>query len=65
MAFVKPAVEHWLEQEISQWVHHEGTVRQPITPRADTLPLSYISVFYRQNSVLTPSDQFFKDINEV
>ena len=23
MAFVTPVVEHWLEQEIAQWVHHE------------------------------------------
>ena len=21
-AFVTPVVEHWLEQEIAQWVHH-------------------------------------------
>ena len=23
-AFVTPVVEHWLEQEIAQWVHHEA-----------------------------------------
>ena len=23
MAFVTPVVEHWLEEEIAQWVHHE------------------------------------------
>ena len=23
-AFVTPVVEHWLEQEIEQWVHYEG-----------------------------------------
>ena len=22
-AFVTPVVEHWLEREIAQWVHHE------------------------------------------
>ena len=22
MAFVTPVVEHWLEREIAQWVHH-------------------------------------------
>ena len=32
MAFVTPVVEHWLEQDITQWVHHEGSIRQPITP---------------------------------
>ena len=21
-----PVVEHWLEQEIAQWVHHEGSI---------------------------------------
>ena len=25
--FVTPVVEHWLEREISQWVHHEGSIR--------------------------------------
>ena len=32
-AFVTPVVEHWLEREIAQWVHHEGSIRQPIAPR--------------------------------
>ena len=30
MAFVTPVVEHWLEQEIAQWVHHERSIRRPI-----------------------------------
>ena len=25
-AFVTPVVEHWLEREIAQWVHQEGTI---------------------------------------
>ena len=25
-AFVKPVVEHCLEREITQWVHHEGSM---------------------------------------
>ena len=25
--FVTPVVEHWLEREIAQWVHHEGCER--------------------------------------
>ena len=29
---VTPVVEHWLEREIAQWVHHEGSIRQPIAP---------------------------------
>ena len=28
-AFVTPVVEHWLEREIAQWVHHEGSIRRP------------------------------------
>ena len=32
MAFVTPVMEHWLEREIAQWVHHEGSIQQPITP---------------------------------
>ena len=31
-AFLKPVVEHWLEREIAQWVHHEGSIRRPIVP---------------------------------
>ena len=33
MTFVTPVVEHWLESEIGKWVHHEGSIRRPITPR--------------------------------
>ena len=25
-AFVTPVLEHWLEREIAQWVHHEGSI---------------------------------------
>ena len=35
MAFVTPVVEHWLEQEIAQWVHHEGSIQRPITPQVN------------------------------
>ena len=27
-AFVTPVMEHWLEREIAQWVHHEGSIQQ-------------------------------------
>ena len=26
-AFATPVVRHWLEREIAQWVHHEGSMR--------------------------------------
>ena len=28
MAFDIPVMEHWLEREIAQWVHHEGSIKQ-------------------------------------
>ena len=31
-AMVTPVVEHWLEREIAQWVHHEGSIQRPIAP---------------------------------
>ena len=33
-AFVTPVVEHWLEREIAQWVHHEGCVCVCVRVRA-------------------------------
>ena len=30
--FVTPVVEHWLEREIAQWVHHEASIRRSIAP---------------------------------
>ena len=36
-AFVTSVVEHWLEREIAQWVHHEGSIRRPIAPWANAL----------------------------
>ena len=36
-AFVTPVVEHWLEREMLQWVHHEGSIRRSIAPRANGL----------------------------
>ena len=32
MTFDTPVVKHWLEREIAQWVHHEGSIRRPIAP---------------------------------
>ena len=31
-AFVTPAMEHWLEREMAQWVHNEGSIQRLITP---------------------------------
>ena len=36
-AFATPVVEHWLEWEIAQWVHREGSIQQPIAQWANAL----------------------------
>ena len=40
MAFVIPVVENWLEQEIAQWVHHEGSIQRPIAPWTNALTMN-------------------------
>ena len=45
-AFVTPVMEHWLEKEIAQLVHHKGSIQQPIAPWVDTVPRSYISLIF-------------------
>ena len=37
MAFVTSVMELWLEREIAQWVHHEGSIRRPIALSANVL----------------------------
>ena len=47
MAFVTPVVEHWLEREITQWIHHEGSTQQPIAFTAELhLAPAYLSKCY-------------------
>ena len=42
-AFVAPVVEHWLEREIAQWVHHEGSIRDVLSASLNkTFPFRYI-----------------------
>ena len=41
-AFVTPIVEHWLEQEIAQWVHYKGRSDDPSHHERILLPWSYI-----------------------
>ena len=38
-AVVTPVVEHWVEQDLAQWVHHEGSIWQPIAPWANALTM--------------------------
>ena len=45
MAFVTPVVEHWLEREISQWVHSmKDRSDDPSHHELTLLPRSYISL---------------------
>ena len=37
MSVVIQVVEHWLEREIAQWVHNEGSIRRPIAPLGNAL----------------------------
>ena len=30
-------LEHWLEREVAQWVHHEESIRRPIAPWSSAL----------------------------
>ena len=44
-AFVKPVMEHWLEQEIAQWVHPmKDRSNDPSHHERTLLPRSYISL---------------------
>ena len=45
-AFVTPVVEHWLEWEIAQWVHHEGSIRRPRENRDNICSLFGIMFVY-------------------
>ena len=29
-AFVTLVVDHWLEREVAQWIHHEGSTDDPL-----------------------------------
>ena len=43
-AFVTPVVEHWLEREIAQWVHHKDRSDDPSHHDRTLLSRSYISL---------------------
>ena len=71
MAFVTPVVGHWLEAEIAQWVHDEGSILWPITPWSGPLPWSCISLHnpvindshLQENALVCPAKQMeFMDL---
>ena len=39
--FVTPIVEHWFEEVLAQWVHHEESIWWPIALWVDALPWTY------------------------
>ena len=48
-AFVTPVVEHWLEREIAQWVHHmKDRSDDPSHHERTPLPRSYISLLHQK-----------------
>ena len=49
-AFVTPVVEHWLEQEIAQWVHPMKD--QSNDPSHHELKLAVLYLFYLLTNVL-------------
>ena len=55
MALVTPVVEHWLEREIAQWVHHmKDRSDDPSHHERTLLPRSYISlqiIFFMHTSL--------------
>ena len=41
---------HHTERELTQWVHHEGSIRRPVAVWADVLPRSYISLLMQRRT---------------
>ena len=52
--FVTPVLEHWLEWEIAQRVHHEGPIWWPIAPRVNALLHQSWSTGRMRNSSMGP-----------
>ena len=53
-AFVTPVMEHWLEQEIAQWVDHEGSIRQ-----AERIPVVVVVVVNSSSSSSSSSSSLY------
>ena len=46
-------MKHWLEWEIAQWVHHEGSIQQPIALWADALTTTHYKSWYQNTKSAT------------
>ena len=55
-AFVTSIVEHWLEQEIAQWVRHERLIRRQIGTMSEC---SYHGAASRSNKLETTKENLF------
>ena len=56
-AFLTPVVEHWLEREIAQWIHHEGSIHRTMSERSyhgatSRSPLGVTNMWYNATNVL-------------
>ena len=60
-AFVTPVVEHWLEREIAQWVHHMKDRSDDPSP----IPRSYISLPDNKNNNDDDDDDNNKNSNNI
>ena len=58
MVFVTPVMEQWLEWEIAQWVHREGSIRRPIC-----CPMSSFSCQHSRSLCLNDFFDFFINYN--
>ena len=57
-SFVTPVMEHWLEWEIVQCVHNEGSIQWPVAPWANalTMELHFIPILHRKEGKILVND---------
>ena len=55
--FVTPVLEHWLEQEIANWVQYERSILQPMASSVNALPRICIYMCVCVYTCLTPNSR--------
>ena len=50
-------MKHWLEREIVQWVHHEGSTQRPIAPRGNALTTELYLALSNNNTLADLGDE--------
>ena len=58
-AYATPVMEHGLDREITQWVHHGGSILRPIAPWANALTTE-LQLVPRTRKVLKPLQKLTK-----